>query len=72
MFLLILCGGRPFIPLFSPFPPLSYINCIQTSIAADQNEELLRPVSTEEVNVALVQMHPDKVSGPDGFSPGFY
>ncbi|XP_060957652.1 uncharacterized protein LOC133029176 [Cannabis sativa] len=45
------------------------VNCTVSSI---QNEELLKPVSCEEVRLALFQMHPDKAPGPDGMGPGFF
>ncbi|KAL0433208.1 UNVERIFIED_CONTAM: hypothetical protein Slati_2655100 [Sesamum latifolium] len=39
---------------------------------AIMNEDLLRLFSTEEVKDALNQMHPHKLSRPDGMSPIFY
>uniref|UniRef100_A0A803NLH2 Reverse transcriptase n=1 Tax=Cannabis sativa TaxID=3483 RepID=A0A803NLH2_CANSA len=51
---------------------IDVISCIQPSITALQNIELLRPVSEEEVKSALFQMHPDKSPGPDGLTLGFF
>ncbi|KAM6545103.1 hypothetical protein CsatB_025839 [Cannabis sativa] len=45
---------------------------IRPSISCVQNEELLTPVSEDEVRSALFQMHPDKSPGPDGMTPAFY
>nr|XP_028949344.1 uncharacterized protein LOC114821418 [Malus domestica] len=36
------------------------------------NQELLRPVSNDEIKAMLFQMHPTKAPGLDGMSPGFY
>lgn len=48
------------------------IDCIDTKITENQNRELLRVVTDEEVRSALFQMDPDKAPGPDGMTPGFY
>lgn len=48
------------------------ISCISSYVTPSANESLIRPVSMEEVLVAVFQMHPDKSPGPDGFGPGFY
>ncbi|KAL8108548.1 hypothetical protein AgCh_024858 [Apium graveolens] len=48
------------------------VNCISSTITAEDNENLLRPVEIMEFNKALFNMHPDKSPGPDGLSPGFY
>ncbi|KAM6577555.1 hypothetical protein CsatB_029392 [Cannabis sativa] len=45
---------------------ISEINC---TVSGSQNEELLKPVSCEEVKLALFQIHPDKAPGPDGSFP---
>ncbi|XP_074324303.1 uncharacterized protein LOC141661216 [Apium graveolens] len=49
--------------------PVEYdqvIDCVPHSISQDQNLELNKEVSKEEVKVALFQIHPDKAPGPDG------
>ncbi|XP_060972201.1 uncharacterized protein LOC133038159 [Cannabis sativa] len=48
------------------------IDCIPTTITPVQNMHISAPVEESEVKKALFQMHPDKSSGPDGMSPGFY
>lgn len=45
---------------------------IPSTVSNVQNQELLKPISEEEVKKALFQMHPDKSPGPDGMSPAFY
>ncbi|XP_030501175.2 uncharacterized protein LOC115716504 [Cannabis sativa] len=48
------------------------IDCILPSISAQQNEDLMMPVTREEVKCAVFQMHPDKSPGPDGMTPAFF
>lgn len=48
------------------------IDCVSTTISADQNRELIRGVTEEEVKRAIFQMHPDKAPGPDGMTPAFF
>lgn len=48
------------------------LNCIPSSISAQQNTELLKPIVDEEVKEAVFHMHPDKASGPDGMNPAFF
>uniref|UniRef100_A0A803QJ80 Reverse transcriptase domain-containing protein n=1 Tax=Cannabis sativa TaxID=3483 RepID=A0A803QJ80_CANSA len=50
----------------------SVVDGVRSSVSTEQNNELLLPVSPEEIRSALFQMHPDKAAGPDGFNPGFY
>uniref|UniRef100_A0A803PIN7 Reverse transcriptase domain-containing protein n=1 Tax=Cannabis sativa TaxID=3483 RepID=A0A803PIN7_CANSA len=50
----------------------SVLDRIWPSISCEQNDELLIPVSEDEVRSALFQMHPDKSPGPDGMTPAFY
>lgn len=45
---------------------------VSKKISITQNELLLAPVTSNEVKKALFCMHPDKSTGPDGYSPGFY
>ncbi|XP_074351958.1 uncharacterized protein LOC141691114 [Apium graveolens] len=48
------------------------VNCVNRAISQDQNLELTREVTSEEVQLALFQMHPDKAPGPDGMTPEFF
>ncbi|XP_074364595.1 uncharacterized protein LOC141705594 [Apium graveolens] len=41
-------------------------------ITEEQNRILTAEVGFEEFTCALKQMHPDKASGPDGYSPAFF
>ncbi|XP_060963958.1 uncharacterized protein LOC115723947 [Cannabis sativa] len=50
----------------------SVLDGIQPTVSREQNEDLLRTISEEEVRNALFQMHPDKSPGPDGMTPAFY
>lgn len=48
------------------------VSYVPTSITRAKNDQLLSPVSVEDVKEALFQMNPDKAPGPDGMTPGFY
>lgn len=48
------------------------IDNIPITITAEQNVDLVKPVTGEEVRKALFQMHPDKAPGPDGMTPAFF
>ncbi|KAL8106994.1 hypothetical protein AgCh_023701 [Apium graveolens] len=48
------------------------LNCVPKSITEDQNAELLKSISDEEVRFAVFQMHLDKSPGPDGMTPAFF
>lgn len=48
------------------------VSCIEPKIIDIQTDELLALVENGEVKKALFGIHPDKSSGPDGMSPGFY
>uniref|UniRef100_A0A803NVA0 CCHC-type domain-containing protein n=1 Tax=Cannabis sativa TaxID=3483 RepID=A0A803NVA0_CANSA len=50
----------------------SVLNGVRPTITCDQNNELLEPISEDEVRKALFQMHLDKSPGPDGMTPAFY
>lgn len=41
-------------------------------ISETENEELIAPITAEEVKTAVFSMHPDKFPGPDGFNPAFF
>jgi hypothetical protein len=42
------------------------------SVSAEDNEMLTTPFTKKEFREAMFSMHPDKCSGPNGYSPGFY
>uniref|UniRef100_A0A803NLR5 RNase H type-1 domain-containing protein n=1 Tax=Cannabis sativa TaxID=3483 RepID=A0A803NLR5_CANSA len=48
------------------------IAAVQSRVTTAQNEDLLQPVTFEEVRKALFQMHPDKSPRPDGMTPGSF
>lgn len=48
------------------------VDCVDKKITADQNIELMREVTENEVKTAIFQMDPDKSPGPDGMTPAFY
>jgi hypothetical protein len=41
-------------------------------VTDEDNARLTSPILKEEIHNALMQMHPDKSPGPDGFNPAFY
>lgn len=41
-------------------------------ISVQQNEALVADFTYEGFTIVVRQMHPDKVSGPDGLSPAFF
>lgn len=41
-------------------------------VTREQNSQLTREVSFEELTKVINQMHPDKASGPDSLNPVFY
>nr|GLL44928.1 uncharacterized protein LOC109158536 [Ipomoea trifida] len=45
------------------------IDAIAQMVTPQDNEQLTRVVSMDEVRTAVFQMHPDKSPGPDGFGP---
>ena len=45
---------------------------IPTVITREDNNNLNKPISMEEVKLALFSMHPDKSPGPDGFQAFFF
>jgi len=50
----------------------SVIDIINLSISINDNDMLTEPFTRAEFRDAIFFMHPDKCSGPDGYSPGFY
>ena len=61
--------------IFTSSNPTSMENIFQamkSKIGGDENANLLKEFTQEEIKVALDQMHPDKAPGPDGMTAGFY
>lgn len=61
--------------LFSSAHPTNIdatVNSLPCIITDEMNAALTKQLSHEEIHLALMQMHPSKSPGPDGFSPGFY
>lgn len=48
------------------------LNLMRASIAVEDNVKLLSPISKEELHATLLEMHPEKSLGPNGFNPAFY
>ncbi|KAK2402478.1 hypothetical protein QL285_051993 [Trifolium repens] len=48
------------------------LSLIQSRVSSENNERLLAPITKEELHTTLLQMHPDKSPGPDGFNSAFY
>ncbi|XP_058774459.1 uncharacterized protein LOC131648725 [Vicia villosa] len=48
------------------------LNLISPRIDDSDNNQLIQPLTREEIHVALSAMHPDKSPGPDGFNPAFF
>jgi hypothetical protein len=48
------------------------LSLISPKITPLDNEQLVAPITREELRAALFDMHPDKAPGPDGFNPAFY
>lgn len=46
--------------------------CKIQRVMVEDNIKLLSPLSKCELYAALMDMHPDKSPGPDGFNPNFY
>lgn len=45
---------------------------IRHSVSDENNISLTAPFTKDEFRATMFSMHPDKCSGPDGFSPSFY
>ena len=48
------------------------LSCIDTRVTNEDNAFLLSPFTVDEYKVAIMQMHPDKSPGPNGFNPTFF
>lgn len=44
----------------------------QSKVTAGINEDLIRPVTEEEIIIALFNIRPDRAPGPDGFTGAFF
>ncbi|KAJ0095078.1 hypothetical protein Patl1_15890 [Pistacia atlantica] len=56
----------------NPNASLDFMTVLQGKVTFQMNEALCREYTKVEVKDALQQMHPSKVSGPDGMSPIFF
>ncbi len=41
-------------------------------VSAEMSDDLTKPFTSEEIQCAVMQMHPSKAPGLDGLSPTFY
>lgn len=41
-------------------------------VISEQNQNLVKPITSEEVKCAAFSMHPDKSPGQDGLNPKFF
>lgn len=48
------------------------LHCIKNSITSDQNAELDRIPSEDELRQTIMKMNPHSAPGPDGFGGKFY
>lgn len=48
------------------------IDCIPQSISQEQNIELNKEITKDEIKSALFSMHPNKAPRPDGMIPAFF
>lgn len=60
--------------IFTAFDEISTLvpNTEQGIVSTAQNRMLTSELTFEEFSIAIKQMHPDKASGRDGFSPAFF
>lgn len=50
----------------------SFLDFIPTLVTQEDNAQLMRPVSMEEVKTAVFALDPESAAGPDGYSGRFY
>ena len=55
-----------------PLSQADLLSKIQSSITEDENKEMEKPISENEIIEAIWSLHPDKCPGPDGFTINFY
>ena len=48
------------------------LDCVDITVMHDENIALLLPFSKDEFKEVVIQKHPDKSPGTDGFNPAFY
>jgi hypothetical protein len=48
------------------------LTAVNSRVTSEANQRLLQPFTTDEVRMALFQMHPSKAPGPDGMSSFFF
>ena len=48
------------------------IEAVDHVVTEEMAQSLVRPYTEEEIRIALFQMHPSKVPGPNGMSPFFF
>ena len=48
------------------------LDCVDNIVMNEENVALLSPFSKDEFKETVMQMHPDKLPGPDRFNPAFY
>jgi hypothetical protein len=58
--------------LSHPTPINQTIDCMEPTVTASHNSQLLQTYSAEEIKKAIFQMHPSKSPGPDGMIPFFF
>jgi hypothetical protein len=65
---------RYFQELFKPKREIQepVLSLISLRVSEEDNTRLVAPLTKEEIRIALLQMHPDKSPGPDGFNSAFY
>jgi len=65
--------GKYFVNIFQQqHSDFSYvIDVINPSVSENDNDMLMAPFTKAEFKNAIFSMHPDKCSGPYGYSPGF-
>jgi hypothetical protein len=69
------CFCRNFVKLFNsdnPQFPLDLEGLVPCCISEEENDQLVTPLSPEEVKAAVFAMKSNKAPGPDGMSPIFY
>jgi len=50
----------------------NFLQCTPKKINEEQNAEIMKEISEEEVKAAVWSLHSDKAPGQDGFAIAFY